>query len=209
MPIVNASYPLAFTGLHPKFCRFLTRLPKKKPPPAAAGCILSRGQIPCRTVKPFKAIAAMSLNRVIGSNNRIPWHLPEDFKWFKKMTTGQVIVMGRKTFESIGGPLPNRTTIVLSRSGASIPGIQVIADLNQLRVPKPELERKQVFICGGAQVYKQGLPFCSDLYLSLVNRVVEGDTFFPPFEDRFELVQELANYADFKILHYRSQSTSQ
>ena len=69
----------------------------------------------------------MSLNRVIGANNRIPWHLPEDFKWFKKMTTGQVIVMGRKTFESIGRPLPNRTTVVLSRSVAWIPGVHVIA----------------------------------------------------------------------------------
>ena len=67
-------------------------------------------------MRPFKAIAAMSLNRVIGAGNRIPWHLPEDFKWFKQMTTGQVIVMGRKTFESIGKPLPNRTTIVLTRS---------------------------------------------------------------------------------------------
>ena len=61
----------------------------------------------------FKAIAAMSLNRIIGAGNRIPWHLPDDFRWFKRMTTGHVIVMGRKTFESIGKPLPNRTTLVL------------------------------------------------------------------------------------------------
>ena len=66
----------------------------------------------------------MSLNRVIGAGNRIPWHLPEDFKWFKQMTTGQVIVMGRKTFESIGKPLPNRTTIVLTRSPEPIPGVR-------------------------------------------------------------------------------------
>lgn len=66
-------------------------------------------------MKHFKAIAAMSENRVIGQGNKIPWHLPEDFKWFKKMTTGNVIVMGRKTFESIGKPLPNRETIVLTR----------------------------------------------------------------------------------------------
>src|SRR3954451_19546000 len=68
-----------------------------------------------RPVKYFKAIAAMSENRVIGAGNKIPWHLPEDFKWFKKMTTGQVVIMGRKTFESLGKPLPNRINIVLTR----------------------------------------------------------------------------------------------
>ena len=72
-------------------------------------------------MKHFKAIAAMSENRVIGAGNKIPWHLPEDFKWFKKMTTGNVIVMGRKTFESIGKPLPNRETIVLTGGHVSIP----------------------------------------------------------------------------------------
>src|SRR2546426_12461960 len=88
-------------------------------------------------VKHFKAIAAMSLNRVIGAGNKIPWHLPEDFKWFKKMTTGQVIVMGRKTFESIGQPLPNRKTIVLTRSPAPIAGVQTISDLSQLEPSSP------------------------------------------------------------------------
>ena len=76
----------------------------------------------------------MSLNRVIGAGNRIPWHLPEDFKWFKQMTTGQVIVMGRKTFESIGKPLPNRTTLILSRSSFHYPGVQTISDLSQAGV---------------------------------------------------------------------------
>jgi dihydrofolate reductase len=151
-------------------------------------------------VKPFKAIAAMSLNRVIGQGNKIPWHLPEDFKWFKKMTTGNIVVMGRKTFESIGKPLPNRTTIVLSRSGFSYPGVQTISDLAELR---PENEARDIFICGGAQIYAQALPLCSDLYLTLVKRTVEGDAFFPPFEDQFELVEEIANTSDFTITHYR------
>ena len=103
----------------------------------------------------FKAIAAMSLNRVIGAGNRIPWHLPEDFKWFKKMTTGQVIVMGRKTFESIGKPLPNRTTIVLTRSPEPIPGVRTISDLSQLDPADPALAGREIFICGGAQLYQQ------------------------------------------------------
>jgi dihydrofolate reductase len=156
-------------------------------------------------MRPFKAIAAMSLNRVIGAGNRIPWHLPEDFKWFKQMTTGQVIVMGRKTFESIGKPLPNRTTIVLTRSREPIPGVRSISDLSRLDAADPDLTGREIFICGGAQLYQQALPLCSDLYLTLVQRVVEGDTLFPAFEDQFELVEEVLNRPEFKILHYRNR----
>jgi dihydrofolate reductase len=144
----------------------------------------------------------MSENRVIGHGNKIPWHLPEDFKWFKKMTTGQVIVMGRKTFESIGKPLPNRETIVLSRGPFQYPGVRTISDLAQIDLAR---ESREIFICGGAQIYQQALPLCSDLFLTLVKRVVDGDTFFPPFEDRFELVEQLQENADFKILHYRNK----
>ena len=169
----------------------------------------------------------MSFNRVIGAGNKIPWHLPEDFKWFKQMTTGNVIVMGRKTFESIGKPLPNRDTIVLSRGGFSYPGVKTIRSLDELFTlfPSPGLaatlspsdgERdgvrgapdssaapRKIFIAGGAQVYAQALPLCSDLYLTLVKREVEGDAFFPPFEDQFVLAEEIRDTPDFKILHYR------
>jgi dihydrofolate reductase len=154
-------------------------------------------------MKQFKAIAAMSENRVIGNGNKIPWHLPEDFKWFKKMTTGQIIVMGRKTFESIGKPLPNRTTIVLSRGNFQYAGVQTVPDLNEIERAVPDVADRQVFICGGAQIYEQALPFCSDLYLTLVKRVVEGDAFFPLFENHFELVEEILDCPDFKILHYK------
>jgi dihydrofolate reductase len=151
-------------------------------------------------MKHFKAIAAMSLNRVIGAGNKIPWHLPEDFKWFKQLTTGNVVVMGRKTFESIGKPLPNRETIVLSRSRFSYPGVRTDSDLSEINLAA---EPREVFICGGAQVYALALPFCSDLYLTLVKREVEGDAFFPAFESRFELVEEIRDTPEFKILHYR------
>lgn len=147
----------------------------------------------------------MSLNRVIGAGNRIPWHLPEDFKWFKKMTTGQVIVMGRKTFESIGKPLPNRTTIVLTRSPRLIPGVRTLSDLSLIDPTDPALAGREIFICGGAQLYRQALALCSDLYLTLVQRVVEGDTLFPPFEDQFELIEEILDRPEFKILHYRAR----
>lgn len=154
-------------------------------------------------MKRFKAIAAMSLNRVIGNGNQIPWHLPEDFKWFKATTLGHVLVMGRKTFESIGKPLPGRATIVLSRTGLSYPGVHMVAGLEEL---PPLVGDRQAFICGGAQIYEQALPLCSDLFLTLVKREVSGDAFFPPFEEQFELVAELRDTPEFKILHYRNRS---
>ena len=154
----------------------------------------------------FKAIAAMSLNRIIGAGNRIPWHLPDDFRWFKRMTTGHVIVMGRKTFESIGKPLPNRTTLVLTRSSTPLPGVRTISELGQVDARDPELAGREIFICGGAQLYELALPLCSDLYLTLVQREVEGDTFFPPFEHLFELTEQVLDNPEFKVLHYQARS---
>jgi len=191
-------------------------------------------------MKYFKAIAAMSLNRVIGAGNEIPWHLPEDFKWFKQVTMGNVVVMGRKTFESIGKPLPNRTNMILTRHpqrliksqpeiyGAfrewrggkylkqpyqfgfnKLPGkgrreVVLFRSLGRL---DPGEFPNDIFICGGAQLYEQALPLCSDLYLTLVLRdVAGGDAFFPPFEDKFELVATLREEPEFKILHYRHRN---
>ena len=148
---------------------------------------------------PFKAIAAMSLNRAIGVRNRIPWHLPEDLRWFKQLTMGHALVMGRKTFESIGRPLPGRTTYVLSRNETPIPGVRVIHDLDALQA---EPDPRGAFICGGAQIYQMALPHCSDLYLTLVKRECEGDVFFPAFEHDFVLHAELENNDRFTIRHY-------
>jgi len=149
----------------------------------------------------------MSLNRVIGAGSRIPWHLPEDFKWFKQMTTGQIVVMGRKTFDSIGKPLPNRMNVVLTRSSSPIAGAQIISDLAQLDKAEFVSTGRDIFICGGAQVYCQALPFCSELFLTLVKRVVEGDTFFPEFENQFVFEQEVLDHPEFKIIHYRRPET--
>lgn len=150
----------------------------------------------------MKAIVAMTRSRVIGKNNQIPWRLPGEQKWFKEVTMGHPILMGRKTFESIGKPLPNRETIVLSRSQFSYPGVRTISDLSEIDLPG---ESREVFICGGAQLYAQALPLCSDLYLTLVKREIEGDAFFPAFEDKFELVEQVRDTPEFKILHYRGK----
>lgn len=150
-------------------------------------------------MRTFKAIAAMSENRVIGKGNAIPWRLPEDFKFFKRTTMSHVLVMGRKTFESIGRPLPGRDTVVLSRSGFSHEGVQTIRDLNELKIPPNRI----AFICGGAEIYRQMLPLCSDLYLTHVKHTVEGDAFFPAFEDQFEPVETLQDNQDFCIVQYQ------
>jgi dihydrofolate reductase len=190
-------------------------------------------------MKHFQAIAAMSLNRVIGADGKIPWHLPEDFKWFKKMTLGNVVVMGRKTFESLGRPLPSRKNMILTRHPQRLikthPEIfgqyhewrggrylkrayqfhftnleknqrTEILIFNSLDRLNPEEFPNEIFICGGAQIYEQALPRCSDLYLTLVKREVEGDAFFPPFEEKFVLAEEIRDEAKFKILHYRHKS---
>jgi len=154
-------------------------------------------------VTPLKAIAAMSLNRVIGNGGKIPWHLPEDFKWFKQITMGHVLMMGRKTFQSIGRPLPGRETIVLSQTGFSYAGVRTIAHLNELRL---ENDSRTIFICGGAQIYQQYLPLCAELYLTLVKRTVDGDAFFPAFEDKFALAEEIFDGPEFAIRRYRRSS---
>jgi len=152
-------------------------------------------------MKNFKAIAAMSLNRVIGRGNQIPWHLPEDFKWFKAATMGHVLVMGRKTFESIGRPLPGRETIVLTRGGWTHPTVKTAASLDHL--PLAQGDARTVFIAGGAEIYRQALPACDELLLTLVKREVEGDAFFPPFEAEFQLAETIRSTPDFDILRYR------
>lgn len=147
-------------------------------------------------MKTYKAIAAMSDNRVIGNQGTIPWHLPQDFKWFKKTTMGAILVMGRKTYESIGRPLPGRETFVLSRTPREIGGAHSFTDLEMLNHLETD---KTIWIAGGGEIYAQMLPHCSELYLTRVHRTVEGDARFPEFEHAFELAEEIEKNADFTI----------
>ena len=155
-------------------------------------------------MKYAKAIAAMSANRVIGRANAIPWQLPEDFAWFKKMTLGHTLLMGRKTFASIGRPLPGRRTIVLTRTRTEIAGARVVSDLREIDAAH---EPGEIFVCGGAAVYRTALPFCSDLYLTLVKKIVEGgDAFFPAFEDDFKAEARVLDRPEFEVIHYRNRN---
>ena len=128
-------------------------------------------------------IVAVAQNGVIGKNNDLVWHLPADLKFFKTKTTGHVIIMGRKTFESIGGgkPLPNRTTIVVSRNiNYPVPhGVLLAHSLGDaLGLCNKNLE---VFICGGAHIYSMALSVAKQMYITRVHANFDGDTFFPEF----------------------------
>lgn len=153
----------------------------------------------------------MARNRVIGRDNRIPWHLPADFQWFKRTTLGGILVMGRRTFESIGRPLPGRETIVLSRSRGSIPGVHLAPDLPHLHARLAD-DPRQTWICGGAEIYRLLLPACTELLLSVVHQAPEGDAFFPPFESDFTdagIVLEEAGFTVHRFLRRPALSMGQ
>ncbi len=148
----------------------------------------------------WRAIAAMSQNRVIGNGSEIPWRISEDFKWFKETTMGGVLVMGRKTWDSIGRPLPGRKTAVVSRSQLSLPdGVDLLDGLEAI---DKRGYTDPIWICGGAEIYRQSLSRCQKLYLTLVKREVEGDAFFPDFEDQFQLDSVIRDESDFQIRKY-------
>lgn len=128
-------------------------------------------------------IVALARNRVIGRAGRLPWRLPEDLKFFRRMTVGKPVLMGRRTFESIGRPLPERQNIVLSRDPAyRAEGCQVVQSLGAaLAVASPATE---VMVIGGAMLYARTLPQAERLYLTLVEAEVAGDVYFPAFDWR-------------------------
>ncbi|MGB2868117.1 MAG: dihydrofolate reductase [Bacteroidota bacterium] len=123
-------------------------------------------------------IAALGRNRVIGRNGKLPWHLPEDLKRFKRLTTGHTVLMGRKSFESLGKPLPNRRNVVLSSK--PIPGVQTFSSI---KAALKELQNdERVFVIGGGEIFKALLEKADEMFLTFVDGDFEGDTFFPPFE---------------------------
>ncbi|MFC3152452.1 dihydrofolate reductase [Litoribrevibacter euphylliae] len=132
-------------------------------------------------------IVAMAENRVIGRDNKLPWYLPEDLKYFKKVTMGKPIIMGRKTYESIGRPLPGRPNIVLSRSGFEAPeGVHVVSTIEQAKELAESLAvingYEEAMIIGGAQIYGMAFDQCDRFYLTQVHADVEGDAYFPEFD---------------------------
>lgn len=123
-------------------------------------------------------IAAIGKNRVIGKDGKMPWHIPEDLKRFKRLTTGHTILMGRKTFESIAKPLPNRRNVVISSK--PILNIETYPSIEEALAALEDQDK--VFIIGGGQIYARLLERTDELYLTFVDKEVEGDAFFPPYE---------------------------
>ena len=146
------------------------------------------------------AIAAMAENRAIGSGNTLPWNLPDDMKWFRQSTRGKTLLMGRKTFESIGRPLPHRRTIVLTRTAATIPGVDVCAGLADLGPLLQAQGAPELWVCGGAEIYALTLPWWDELLLTRVKRRVEGaDAFFPAFEFRMRQSEVVLDTSELTI----------
>ena len=132
-------------------------------------------------MKKISIIVAMSKNRVIGVKNSLPWHISEDLKRFKRLTTGYPIIMGRKTFESIGKPLPERRNIVISRNqNLKVQDIEVVKSIEDaLKICSSE---NLIYIIGGEQIYNLAMPYANNIHLTEVNKEVEGDAFFPEFD---------------------------
>lgn len=125
-------------------------------------------------------IVAIAENGVIGDKNALLWNIKEDMRRFRTTTTGHPVVMGRKTFESIGRPLPKRTNVVITRSDVKFEGCEMAHSLEEAIAKFPAEE--EIFIIGGAQIYKQALPLVDKLYLTIVHRNYEGDTSFPEID---------------------------
>lgn len=159
-------------------------------------------------------VLAMSKNRVIGSQNKLPWHIPEDLKFFRETTKGHIMIMGRKTFDSIGAkPLPQRFHIVITRQSlqSSHPLVKYVKTLEEaLEVAKPLTAQwgEEVFIVGGGEIYKQSLDITDKIYQTVIHQDFSGDTYYPEIPlDKFELVakSDRTDPVSFSFLTYKKK----
>ncbi len=136
-------------------------------------------------------IAAIGDNKELGKNNKLLWHIPEDLKFFREKTRGHAVIMGRKTYKSIGHPLPNRVNIIISRnSNLKINGAFVVHSLEEALSLAKQHEKEEIFIIGGAQIYQEALPIVDKLYLTLVQGTFAADVFFPDYSDFKKIIDQ-------------------
>ena len=140
-------------------------------------------------------IAAIGKNYELGLNNQLLWHIPNDLKYFKELTTGKTVVMGRKTYESIGRALPNRENIVLTRQSIKIDNVDVVNDYKKI------LDLEDVFIIGGEQIYKLFLPYADNIYLTEIAENKEADSYFPIF-DKSLYTKEIVKTDSYNDINY-------
>ncbi|MEK4092925.1 MULTISPECIES: dihydrofolate reductase [unclassified Viridibacillus] len=135
-------------------------------------------------------IVAHDENNVIGLNNAMPWHLPGDLAYFKRTTMGKPMIMGRKTFESIGKPLPGRTNIVITRDEKYVrEGIVIVHSLEEA-LAQAKKESEEIMIIGGEQIFRITLPMADRLYVTKIEKQYEGDTFFPSYDEEWQVVSQ-------------------
>ena len=150
-------------------------------------------------------IAAVAKNYCIGNGNKLPWHIPEDLQHFKEITSKKTVLMGRKTFESIvqylGKPLPNRTSIVVTRNtNYSVPDGVVI--YNNIKDAIKQYNDEEIFVIGGAGIYNQTINLADKLYITWVDKEVDGDAFFPKIEDKMWKEQKREKHDGFSFVEY-------
>lgn len=148
-------------------------------------------------------IAAVSENNVIGKDSKLPWRLPADMKYFKTMTRGNVVVMGRKTFQSLGKPLPDRVNIVITRQKSfKEQGVLTASSLQQALNTARQFEGKDIFIIGGGEIYRQSLDICDRIYLTRIHEHFNGDAFFPELPmNKWKMVSKAEHPPDEKNPH--------
>lgn len=147
-------------------------------------------------------IAAVTGQRVIGNSQGLPWYIPEDLKHFKKITTGQTILMGRRTYETIGRPLPNRANIVLDNEKKPIAGARVCGSIDEA-LTWAEKQGKDLYVIGGANVFAQMLPLVTVMHLSHVKKDYPGDVYFPEYDKSDWQEIEREEYDEFTAITYK------
>lgn len=148
-------------------------------------------------------IAAMTKRRVIGKNNTLPWNIPEELQHFRTQTLDSTVIMGRKTYDSIGRLMPKRNNIIVSRSPLTIPGADVCSSLPEA-IKKAKTYNKTIFIIGGAQIFKEALDnkLADKMYISYIKHDYDGDTYFPEFDETEWAIEKKEDHKEFEFVVY-------
>lgn len=151
----------------------------------------------------ISAVAAIGENRELGKNNQLLWRIPEDLKRFRAITRGHPIIMGRKTFESIGRPLPRRTNIIITRNADfKAEGCIIVGSVEEAIAKAKEFDNEEIFIIGGGEIYKQAMPMIDKLYLTVVKGSKEADVFFPDYSEFSRVIkEENSQFENYKVLY--------
>lgn len=151
-------------------------------------------------------VVAMTRQRVIGRNGSLPWHIPEELRLFRELTTGQTVILGRETFRSIGRPLPERRNIVVTRTLPATAGVEVCGSFAEA-VRKGADDGDKIFVLGGLEIYRQALPVASAMVVSWIRENHAGDTFFPEFDPEDWSVQKVEEHAAFTRVWYKKRES--